>query len=250
MCTASWSLLEGGGYDLFFSRDERIDRPRAEPPRRDRAPSGWERLYPVDAEAGGAWIAVNGRGLTAGLLNHYAAATEGAEAPAGAGRTRGEIPLAMTEESDAAAALERLERMDLSEYRPFIVCLLDPTGRALLRVWDGRRLEPSEAPDRFLTTSSHRPGEVTAYRRRRYREICGPEGDAVRRERYHCDASHPDPAFNPLMRRSDAETQCLTRARVSAETGKIVLAYAPRAPGSNAFDPAVERTLPLEGFRL
>ena len=67
MCTVSW-FHEPGGYQLFCNRDEKLSRKKALEPRQ------WTRegvrfTAPIDAEAGGAWIALNEFGVSLCLLN-------------------------------------------------------------------------------------------------------------------------------------------------------------------------------------
>ncbi|HKX45758.1 MAG TPA: NRDE family protein, partial [Planctomycetota bacterium] len=73
MCTVTW-IRRVDGFELFCNRDERRTRPAALLPEARRGPSGIEYAAPIDAEAGGTWVAVNERGLALCLLNHYQAA--------------------------------------------------------------------------------------------------------------------------------------------------------------------------------
>ena len=67
MCTLTWRTA-GGGYEVFFNRDERRTRPPARPPAVHRA-AGVSYVSPIDAEAGGTWLAVNELGTTLALEN-------------------------------------------------------------------------------------------------------------------------------------------------------------------------------------
>ncbi|HRC86033.1 MAG TPA: NRDE family protein, partial [Thermoanaerobaculia bacterium] len=71
MCTVSW-FWTAEGYQLFGNRDESRSRRQALPPRRAEQ-DGVAYLAPVDADAGGTWIAANELGVTLTLLNFYQA---------------------------------------------------------------------------------------------------------------------------------------------------------------------------------
>ncbi|MCV6603730.1 MAG: NRDE family protein, partial [Porticoccaceae bacterium] len=85
MCTLSW-IQHQDSYSLVFNRDELNSRQRALPPALKTALDGSRYLSPTDTDAGGSWLQVNEHGLTACLLNYYAADT----APSDDVHSRGE----------------------------------------------------------------------------------------------------------------------------------------------------------------
>ena len=87
------------------NRDERFDRPAvALSVLREAGP---RTLGGQDLVAGGTWLAVNEAGVVAGLTNRPATKDP-------AKRSRGELPIALTEHTSAAAAVEALA----SDFRP------------------------------------------------------------------------------------------------------------------------------------
>jgi len=209
MCTVSW-IVHDQNYRLYFNRDEQRPRPRAEFPKVQRY-DGIDLITPHDGPGGGSWIAVNEFGLTAFLLNHYAATSSGGSL--GRSRSRGELPMIMAMQKSLIRAVGILEQMDLSPFQPFYLGMLTPLGEFRLFVWSGSGLEERDSGISMMTTSSFRPDEVEAYRKKRYLEICGERGCEWRRDNslsFHRDLSHENRAFNPLMARDDAETHCIS----------------------------------------
>ena len=91
MCTLTW-CREGvvGSYEVFFNRDERKTREKAEPPRLHTA--GEVRfLAPIDPEGGGTWMLVNEKQLLVCLLNRWHEDQEGFEPV----RSRGQLVMEM-----------------------------------------------------------------------------------------------------------------------------------------------------------
>jgi uncharacterized protein with NRDE domain len=94
------------------NRDERLDRPALA---MTVLTEGDPRILGGrDEQAGGTWLAVNDRGVVAGLTNRPA--PDGADP---ARRTRGELPLALATHRSAAAAAEDLAaRFHPDDYNP------------------------------------------------------------------------------------------------------------------------------------
>ncbi len=215
MCTVSW-IVHDQNYRLYFNRDEQRSRPRAELPKTQRH-EGIELIAPHDGPGGGSWIAVNQFGLTAFLLNNYAATSN--DGPLNRYRSRGELPMIVAKQSSLIRAVEVLEEMDLSQFRPFYLGMLTSSGGCRLFVWSGSGLDERDLGISMVTTSSFRPSEVEAYRKNRYLEICGERGCEWSRDEsfsFHRDSSHEDRAFNPLMARKDAETHCISVIEVDS----------------------------------
>lgn len=129
MCTLTWLHERDGGYQLLFNRDELKTRQRAELPRVHRAANGVEYIAPIDADAGGTWIAVNTFGVTICLLNDYRAPDPGI--PADRIRSRGEVVAKLGGCDSAEAARQALSKLLLQNYRGFrLVVFADQ-----LRMW-------------------------------------------------------------------------------------------------------------------
>src|SRR5687768_2764715 len=97
MCTLTW-LEQDDGYFVAFSRDERRSRaPGIGPKVFERAGVKW--IAPIDAEAGGTWLAVNELGLTLALLNGYRFMDASSAGEAGKWTSRGELAV---QSADAA----------------------------------------------------------------------------------------------------------------------------------------------------
>jgi len=106
MCllVAAWQVVDGWPLVVAANRDERLDRP-ADPVQllRPGTLGGRDRL------AGGTWLAVNDRGVIAGLTNQPS--PDGRDPSK---RSRGEIPLLLTDAGDAASAVAAFQK----DYEP------------------------------------------------------------------------------------------------------------------------------------
>ncbi|HEY8239949.1 MAG TPA: NRDE family protein [Kiritimatiellia bacterium] len=229
MCTVTWTR-DSGGYLLLFNRDERKTRKPADPPSVQSC-RGVPFLAPRDGDAGGTWIAVNQRGLTLALLNHYPA-----EAAAGPGRTsRGLLVASLMDTADVKALAGRLEPRALADFRPFFLVALDPASPAKLHTWDGAKLETRAVPDDAVpvSTSSFESDAVVNRRRARFAEMRSEQGrvDGELLFRYHTSREEGSDAYSVFMRRPDAETVSLSRVRVGPD--RIDFSYWPRAEIEN-----------------
>lgn len=109
---APWPLL------LAANRDEMEGRPWLPPARhwddRPDITAGQDQL------AGGTWLAVNDRGMVAGVLNR-----PGSLGPTKGKRSRGELPLDALDHESAEAAAHALKHLDPIAYRPFNLLIAD-----------------------------------------------------------------------------------------------------------------------------
>lgn len=104
-------VVPGAPLVVAANRDERLDRPaRAMTVLRDGGPRV---LGGVDELAGGTWLAVNDRGVVAGLTNLPAA---GGRDPSR--RSRGELPLALAACPDASTAAAVAWEFRPDDYNP------------------------------------------------------------------------------------------------------------------------------------
>src|SRR5258706_2502276 len=104
MCTATW-ILEDGGYEVFFNRDElRTRKPALPPGVKER--DGVRILAPEDGDAGGTWLGANEHGVSVGVANGPR------ETSARPFRSRGLLVLDLLASPDLAGARKRILSLD------------------------------------------------------------------------------------------------------------------------------------------
>lgn len=241
MCTATW-LWDDEGYWLFFNRDERRTRERAQPPacfERD----GLAYLAPRDGDAGGTWLAVNETGLCVALLNYYDAPAAPV-APSASFTSRGLLVASLA----TMTRLVELERgfaaLEMHRYRPFTLLALTPREAALFE-WTGSSLRrlPEPTP-RLLSSSGH--DAPTSYRRRR--EVLAtvePNSPPALRQ-FHRSHQPERGAFSPCMHRADASTVSFSVVRVGRQRVSIEYADGPPCVTKPARAVELERRRPVE----
>lgn len=236
MCTVSW-LRRTHGYLLYFNRDEQKSRPAALPPAVARG--SCRHISSVDPVSGGTWLAVNEWGMTVSILNYY---ERSGVLPSGK-VSRGRIVSALASAGDLEALSDGLKQFDLKEVSPFHLLAVSPVF-SLRYTWDGERLSGGfEAENEcLLTTSSHRPAEVTSYRRQLYRKMLGGEADPSAAEAYHRSFDPERGALSVCMSREDAQTVSITRVEVT--DSEIRYAYMPRSL-SGQFEETSNVMLPI-----
>lgn len=161
MCTLTWLFNnDSESYTLFFNRDELRTRKRALPPSLQQTHSGVNFLAPIDADAGGTWLAVNQYGLTICLLNNYMA-----KDPDGhTFKSRGEIVLALIDCHSIKAVEEKLLAMNLSCYRGFQVVIFQHEVKQFS--WDNINL--TQLIPKIPVTSSSYDSEAVCRHRQQY----------------------------------------------------------------------------------
>lgn len=221
MCTASWLHAEGG-YQLLFNRDEKRTRLAALPPRVEER-KGIRVIAPVDGDHGGAWIAVNDRGVAVCLLNG---------APRREGfRSRGLLLADLADARSAAEAMERLGAADLSRYAAFTVVALAPEQPASVSTWDGHGgpTVTAESGQPLLCSSSYDFERVAAARRQEFARItAGQPLSAARLFEFHASHGPAPGAYSPCMHRRDAQTVSFTWILVTPS--RVTFFYSPAAP--------------------
>jgi len=227
MCTVSWLGCEarggGGGYDLFFNRDEKRARLPGHPPvvfEQD----GMRFIAPLDGDRGGTWIAVNESGATCCVLN--GPVTGNILRPL----SRGVLPLHVVTMPGYAEIQHYLEQADFTPWAPFTVLILSPLGTALICRWDGdrRRLESTSSSMGMLTSSSFDTERVVRYRREEFEALPkSPEGMRA----YHASHAAPSRAHSVCMHRPDARTVSLSTVRVG--NTRVEFEYHSGAPCEN-----------------
>ena len=243
MCTLSW-LLNKDGYSLIFNRDELNNRQRALPPIHKRSDSGTHFLSPTDTDAGGSWLIINEYGLTACLLNFYAAD----KAPSNDVHSRGEIVLKFTDCRSVREAENIVQEMDSSHYRGFDLVLFDSQQKPVQYCWDARTLV-RHLPIIPLTSSSYRTDEICEYRRELFRELFfhdAPQNLQQLLEFHNCHSAPqipaPTSAHAPCMHRQEAKTVSQCVVEVTEE--QVSMRYADGSPCSSELSPPLrlERT--------
>ncbi len=240
MCTVSIIPLpppapgESSGFRLVTSRDESIRRAPALPPVLHRLESG-QALWPIDADAGGTWVAASDRGLALAILNIYAPGEDWTPRhDPGAAPSRGTIIPRLIGSASASAAAQALGAIDLAPFRPFRLLCADPSGVTECR-WERGSLALSPPALYPACFSSHGMGDDTARHRlhlfRRWfgdRPVTPGEQDGFHRHRW---ASRPE--ISVRMSRADARTVSITSVTVRVGVG-VSMTHEPLAvPGAS-----------------
>jgi len=225
MCTVSW-MQSRTGFELFFNRDEQLDR-AAELPPRLLEEGGTRLVAALDGEAGGTWLWVNEHGVCVGLLNAYSPATN----PLAGSRSRGLLALDLASCASLMQLHARLEVAELAPYEPFRMIGLAPGKDPILLDWDGRELRvDSNASGQLPLASSGIDSVQAARERRALLEILVGTG-SLRRElllEFHRSHGAGADAFSPCMHREEAETRSLCHVVVGQES--VQLAHAAGSP--------------------
>lgn len=132
MCTVTWTY-SNGGYELFFNRDELRSRGLATQPTIGER-NGIRFIAPIDSDAGGTWLDVNQYGITLGILNYYSQKSSAKHS--GTFVSRGLLLLSLLDCRSRIEVDERLREIDLKQYRPFVILLLEAQKQAVTFTWD------------------------------------------------------------------------------------------------------------------
>ena len=128
-----WPLLLAG------NRDEMTGRPWKPPGR--HWPLAPDVTGGFDEIADGSWLAINGHGVVATILNRT-----GTLGPVDGKRTRGELVIEALDHADAVAAADAMSHLNAKAYRPFNLVLADNRDAFWLRS-DGESLRIVEIPE-------------------------------------------------------------------------------------------------------
>lgn len=242
MCTVSW-LVQPGGYDLFFNRDELVTRVREEPPALDRH-DGLAWIAPRDGSGGGTWLGVNEGGITVCLLNDYE--TPWRQPTLGTVFSRGQVTLAGLTATTLTRLHEKVLRAPLDRTPPFQLLALSPVERPRLWRWNGAHLRTVEPEMPFLSSSSVQTEQIVTARRSRFRSLWNRS--IVRTATlaaFHREHTPGRGAQSVLMRRPDASTRSIIH--VSVREGRARLSYqaVTWAPSGPALTTPLRSHLPL-----
>jgi len=242
MCTVTLVPWRGG-LRLLTNRDESRRRRPAEPPAARDVPGSPRRAaHPVDADAGGTWVAVNTAGLAMTLLNANPPGIEPTRRPRGP-RSRGMI---LTERLGCGSADEvaaSLRTLDAAQYGPFRLVAADAT-RVAVAASDTEQLvvETAAWGDRPLMWTSSGLGDhrVEPPRRALFDAWFGEAADRWPDEQdaFHRHRWAQRPELSVCMARSDARTVSLTSVMVTAQW--VRMTYHAGPPCESAQDTEVE----------
>ncbi len=220
MCTVTW-WRDAGHYEVFFNRDERKTRGVEQPPAIREASS--RLVSALDSDSGGTWLAVNGRGLTCGVLNHYVA-----DRKLGAltgPLSRGRLPRMVLAMDDPSQEAFHLGGALLARLRPFHLLVWRPDGNDFRATWDGVELKLGalDMSDRPQTTSSFQSVKVCNARREAFQSL-GAEIDRKTLRAYHFTTAE-DGAYGVRMNRPDA--QSMSFSHIIVTPGTVTYRYEP-----------------------
>lgn len=229
MCTVTWSIQEDS-YLLYFNRDERRSRGKALPPQAVAASgSALAYLAPVDRDAGGTWLAVNGAGITVGLLNLYQAQRLLPESQvADARRSRGELVRGLAGQPQLADVEKTLKGLPLGDFLPFTLFALALGHPLHAWAWDGHHLREIPDPRPPLVSSGVDVEGATLARTRLWQELGGAAPRAAEHEAFHRSHQPERGRLSPCMHRDDAATVSLTAVTVTPQA--VAMAYADGPP--------------------
>jgi hypothetical protein len=164
-------------------------------------------LLPIDGEAGGSWISLNGAGHSLALLNRW---EESPRDPEDGWVSRGILlaDLAALPDSDEVATA--LDALQLGRYRPFTLVSVSPSSPPRLFEWNGSALEAStrQAPGLVRTSSGFDQAAVEQARGALFQAALGPGGELTEARLEALHRSHL-PERGPLsicMHRAEAVT--------------------------------------------
>ena len=163
MCTVSW-LVNTGGYQIFFNRDEQRNRGQA------LAPQGFQEqdtnvLMPIDPDGGGSWISVNDHGLSLCLLNFYQG-----QLPEGALKSRGQLLKSLSSLKTQHDIAATLNNTNLFQYASFTLLSFTSDQQPQGFQWDGKLLKKLSIKSP-MTSSSVAFDSVSTARQESYERL-------------------------------------------------------------------------------
>lgn len=218
-----------GELAVCFNRDEQHSRAESMPPR--VWPGGF--LAPLDADAGGTWLAVKTDGTVLALLNHYPLDfTKCTPAP-----SRGALVAALAAHRGRPTPALLL-RLGAERMNPFRLVALSLT-RTVVFTWNGRRLSRDGmlGDTGFITSSSWETQAVIAVRHEMFRHWI-QDNESLTLEamiQFHSIAHHAKgSAWAMCMSRDDARSVSLNTIHIAK--GRAVMTHQPRTQGADGFD--------------
>lgn len=211
MCTVTWTR-NGADYHLFMNRDELHTRGHALPPAQAEQ-SGVAYLAPTDSDGGGTWIGANELGVTVALLNNY----PNYAPPQRDFTSRGYLVRLLMELTGAEAMPSVVRSLDLTNYRPFTVLVVDPS-QSVLADWHGSgEILVNSAPTNPIASSSFDSQAVIDTRRHTYVDAIttdNPPPDSLLR--YHASHTPEKGPYSVCVHREDGGSKSLSHVSVTA----------------------------------
>jgi hypothetical protein len=165
MCTLAWRQQKGQLW-VCFNRDEQRHRPVAEAPQL-RSVGGIPCIFARDPEGGGTWFAASSKGFVIALLNNY---TANEEAYSKGRFSRGKLVLELCGAASIDSAIDCMDGFPPGLYAPFFLFLISNT-KTRAWSWDGESLNTLDPEQSYWTSSSYKPVEVDAHRRKALRTL-------------------------------------------------------------------------------
>jgi len=221
MCTVSWrGSEEADAWEVFFSRDEKRERVKAESPE-VRFINGVRCLFPRDPAGGGTWVGVNEYGVVACLLNDYRVPFEYREGLSL--RSRGLLVSdVLAEKVQEDGYGQHVRDLVLgAAFAPFRLLIII-RGKCHGWSWDGEILramseEETQCP---VTSSSWDSVRVEDARRSLYDELVLGKGASL--QDFHTHQLVGDAESSVCMSRELTQTVSLTRLRVGSSRAASV----------------------------
>lgn len=241
MCTLTW-FVSANGYDLFFNRDESVARQRAIPPSHQEK-EGIGYIAPIDADAGGTWIAVNQHGITVCLLNHYQYQQLETYKD---WVSRGEIVRQFATTSGLREVEHDFFKLQFDDFRAFRMFVIEPSGKNGLFVWDGHTARIEAQVDSPKSSSAVDSMHVKQLRRQLFKDQALSSSTSVDRYiAYHRSHTPTKSLESVCMHRPEAKTVSLTHVKVSDTQASVY--YADGAPCEAKLSAAISLPLARSG---
>ena len=213
MCTMTW-FVKDNGYELFFNRDESINRRRAKLPS-IQSDQAIKYISPTDADAGGTWIASNQFGITVCLLNHYQFEQLASYQD---WTSRGEIVRRFATTEDIYLAEAEFCELQLHNYRAFRMFIINKQGANCLCIWDGHsaRVERNVKTPKF--SSSIDATHVKVVRKKLFldRQLENSQ-DTAKYLQFHSSHYPNESQESVCMHRPEGNTVSLSHVSVNSE---------------------------------
>ena len=223
MCTLTWWRGDEGEFEVFFNRDEKKTRSRAELPLK-REENGMQFLSPRDPDGGGTWMLVNEDGVVLCLLNRWH--EESKEAVEW--ESRGRLVWDLAGVHSVEEVWRVLEEMNLRNRKPFSLWAFD-AKTSLGMDWSTGKLSIA-AEEMPITSSSYCYEEIVQSRKACFAEMGPSDVDSL--ERFQGSEGVESSAETVRMCRPDAQT--MSRSRVRVKGGEIWWEYLEEADDLSA----------------
>lgn len=233
MCTLTWFNKESG-YELFFNRDERNSRSRAQPPTKQHQ-SGIHYISPTDTDAGGTWIACNHFGITVCLLNYYQFEKTITKKN---WISRGELVRLFATTQNLMNAESAFKALELTRYQAFRLFMIEPTGDNRLFIWDGKNLVIESNIKGPKSSSSIDTQQVKRCRYQLFDDLNLHSSESTKDFLAYHSSHEPNQSKKSVcMHRDDANTVSMSHIEVTSE--HAAFAYVDGAPCSHSFQEPV-----------